>query len=156
MRIDYLNPIIDSALQVLSEYTGAPVSRGTMRLDENASPTKDVAAVISMAGEVEGRVILEMGKETALSVAGTMNQERFTELNPLALDTLMELANVVVARAVSALNDAGFAFRLTPPLIFTGSNLCFFNSVNLETLVIPLHAEAGEMNLNVALRMKSL
>lgn len=156
MRLDYINPIVESAIKALSEYTGAPVVRGNMQLKQDAPPSKDVAAVISMAGEVEGRIILEMEKATALAVAGIMNQERFSELTPYALDTLMELTNVMIARAVSQLNDQGFTFRLTPPLIFTGANLSAFSSLNLETLVVPLRANAGEMNLNVALRMKTL
>lgn len=155
MRLDYIDPIVQSAMKVLSELTGVPAERGDMSLNESAKATKDVAAIIGMAGEVEGRVILEMGKDTALNMAGIMNQQRFNELEPLALDTLMELANMVVARGVSALNDQGYTFRLTPPMIFTGSNLCFFSNMQLETLVIPLQVSAGEIDLNVALRMNS-
>ena len=153
MRLDYLNPIVESAIAVLTECTGTPVERGDMSLNQTASPTRDVAAIIGMAGEVEGRVILEMSRDTALSVASQMNQQKLAELSPLALDTLMELANMVVARGVSALNDNGFTFRLTPPMIFTGSNLCFFSNLNIETLAIPLQLSAGEITLNVALRM---
>ncbi|HAK61267.1 MAG TPA: chemotaxis protein CheX [Nitrospiraceae bacterium] len=156
MRLDYINPIIDSAVNVLADFTSAPVKRGTMQLQQGSTRNNDVAAIIGIAGEVEGRIILEMGRDTALSMAGMMNDEQFTELSPLALDTLMELANVMVARAVSALNDKGYAFRLTPPLIFTGANLSTFNNLSLETLVIPLYAKAGDMDLNVALRLKTI
>lgn len=156
MRLDYIDPIVNSAITVLRELTGGPVERGTLSLRNSSSPRMEVAAVIGMAGEVDGRVILEMGKETALSMAGTMNQEKFTELDGFVLDTLMEFANMVVARGVSALNDKGFSFRLSPPLIFTGSNLSFANSLDLETLVIPLRASAGEMTLNVSLRMTAI
>ena len=155
MRLDYINPFIESATAVLSMLTGMPVERGTMELRRDASATKEVMAVIGMAGEVEGRVILEMNNDTALAIAGIMNQEPFEELSHLVQDTLMELTNLVVAKAVSMLNERGFLFKLTPPLIFTGANLST-GSMNLETLVIPLRASAGEMNLNVALRMNKL
>ena len=155
MRLDYINPFIDAATSVLTMLTGMPVERGTMELRRDASATKEVMAVIGMAGEVEGRVILEMNNDTALAMAGIMNQEPFEELSHLAQDTLMELTNLVVAKAVSMLNEQGFLFKLTPPLIFTGANLSTA-SMNLETLVIRLHASAGEMNLNVALRMNKL
>ncbi len=153
MRLDYLNPIVDSAIAVLTECTGTAVERGDMSLNQTASPTRDVAAIIGMAGEVEGRVILEMSRDTALSMASQMNQQQLSDLSPLALDTLMELTNMIVARGVSALNDNGFTFRLTPPMIFTGANLCFFSNLNIETLAIPLQISAGEVTLNVALRM---
>ncbi len=156
MRLDYINPIVESAVNVLSEFTGSRAERGSMELHGDGSPKKDVAAVIGMAGEVEGRIILEMSRDTALSVASALNGEKFSELTSYALDTVMELTNVMVARAVSTLNDRGFTFRLTPPLIFTGQNLCFSSGLNIETLVIPLRANVGEMVLNVALRMNIL
>ena len=48
MRLDYINPIVESAVNVLSEFTGAPAERGSMELHGDASPKKDVAAVIGM------------------------------------------------------------------------------------------------------------
>ncbi len=156
MRLDYLDPIVESAKAVLSNFTGAPVERGTMRLRGDASSSKEVGAVVGMVGEVEGRIMLEMARDTAIGMAGKMNQERFTELSPLALDTLMELTNVLVAKAVSELNDRGFAFRLTPPLIFTGDNMKFFGNLNIESLIIPLSTSVGELDLNIALRMNVL
>ena len=156
MRLDYINPIIDSVIKALTELSGGKVERGYVKLQHRSSASKEVATIIGMTGDVDGRIIIEMNNDTALALAGIMNQATFTELDQLALDTLMELANIVVARAVSTLNDHGFAFRLTPPMIFTGSNLDFFSSLNLETLVVPLEANAGQLNLNVALRMNSL
>jgi chemotaxis protein CheX len=156
MRLDYLDPIIESAKAVLSNFTGAPVVRGSMRLRGDASSSKEVGAVVGMAGEVEGRIMLEMARDTAIGMAGKMNQERFTELSPLALDTLMELTNVLVAKAISELNDRGYSFRLTPPLIFTGDNMKFFGNLNIESLIIPMSTSVGELDLNIALRMNVL
>jgi CheY-specific phosphatase CheX len=127
-----------------------------MRLRGDASSSKEVGAVVGMTGEVEGRIMLEMARDTANGMAEKMNQERFTELSPLALDTLMELTNVLVAKAVSELNDRGFSFRLTPPLIFTGDNMKFFGNLNIESLIIPMSTSVGELDLNIALRMNVL
>jgi chemotaxis protein CheX len=156
MRIDYIEPIIKSAIAVLAEFTGDTIERGDMKLHGDSSASKDVAAIIGIAGDVEGRIIIEMDSETAIAMAGIMNRDTFKELSHLALDGLMELANIIVARAVSSLNDQGYSFRLTPPLIFTGANLAFFSSLRLETLVIPLRTKAGNCNLNVSLRMTGL
>ncbi len=155
MRLDYINPFIESAVSVLTACTGAPVERGLMELRQDVPADKEVMTMIGLAGEVEGRVILEMDNDTALAMAGIMNQEPFQELTHLAHDTLMELANLMVSKAVTILNEQGFTFRLTPPLIFTGSHLSA-GGMNLETLVVPLRASAGNVNLNIALRMNKL
>jgi chemotaxis protein CheX len=108
---------------------------------------------VGLCGEVEGRIILEMDTDAAVSLAGTMNQEEFTALTPLAQDTLMELGNMVVARAISTLNDRGFDFRLTPPVMFTAGNRALFPALNVETLVVPLRVDGVGMNLSFALKM---
>jgi chemotaxis protein CheX len=156
MRLDYINPIIESAITVLAELTSAPVDRGDPKLRRQSSASREVATIIGLTGDGDGRIIIEMDSSTALSMAGMMNRDSFKKLDRLAQDTLMELANLIVARAVSSLNDRGFAFRLAPPLIFTGANLSFFSSLDTETLIVPLRANVGDMNMSVALRMNVL
>ncbi|HUI67586.1 MAG TPA: chemotaxis protein CheX [Nitrospirota bacterium] len=156
MRLDHINPIVDSAITVLAEFTGSPVNRGDMKLRRRPSTSRDVATIIRLKGNVDGRIIIEMDGSTALAMAGLMNNDLFRELDRLALDTLMELANIIVARAVSSLNELEFALRLAPPLIFTGTNVSCFSSLDTETLVVPLHTNVGDMNLSLALRMKTL
>ncbi len=156
MRLDCINPIIDSAITVLEEFSGARVDRGDLKLRRRSSASRDVATVTWLSGDGDGRVIIEMDSSTALAMAEIMNRDSFNGLDRLAMDTLMELANLIVARAVSSLNDRGFAFSLTPSLIFTGASLSFFNSLDIETVVVPLRANVGDMNLSVALRMNVL
>ena len=156
MRLDYINTFIDAVVAALEETSGAPVSRGDIKLRGESAARQDIAAVIGMTGDVDGRVIIEMGKGTALAIAGIMNKEPLIELDPLAMDTLGELANILVARAVSALNDRNFVFHLTPPLIFTGADLARSGNINLESLMVPLHMNAGTINLHVALKMNTL
>jgi chemotaxis protein CheX len=156
MRLDYITPIVESAANVLTEVTGSPVAYGAMKLYRTSSAGRDVVIVVGLSGEVEGRIMLEMDDDAAMSLAGTMNREKFTTLTPLAEDTLMELGNMLVARAVSTLNDMGFEFLLTPPVLFAAGNRALFTTLDLETLVVPLHTDGLAMNLSFALKIHSL
>lgn len=156
MRLDYINPIVDSAIAVLAEFTSSQVDRGDMKLRRRSSTSREVATIIGLTGNANGRIIIEMDGSTALAMAGLMNRDPFRELDRLALDALMELANLIVSRAVSSLHELEFAFRLAPPLIFTGTNLACFSSLDTEALVVPLHTNVGDMNLSVTLRMNAL
>lgn len=156
MRLDYITPIVESAANILTELTGSPAKYGAMKLHRASSASRDVVIVVGLSGEVEGRIILEMDANAAMSLAGTMNREEFTALTPLALDTLMELGNMLVARAVSTLNDRGFEFRLTPPVMFTSDNRALFPTLNIETLVVPLHTDGIAVNLSFALKPHTL
>lgn len=156
MRLDYITPIIESTVNILAEFAGRPVSYGAMKLHRASALTKDISIVVGLSGEVEGRIMLEMDTDAAVTMAGIMNRGRFTVLTPLAQDTLMELGNMLVARAVSTLNDRGFEFRLAPPAIVAGDNRSSFVPLDLETLVVPLYANGIAMNLSFALKMKAL
>lgn len=111
-----------------------------------------VVAIVGLAGDVEGRVIIDMSKDTAIRLASTMNGEELTSLDELGRATISEVANMVTAQAVTALYDLGFQFDLTPPAVIVGDNIQISDS-NTEALVVPLDIEGhGVIEVNVAIR----
>jgi len=107
MRVEYINPFVESTFGILSEVIGTEVKRGEIYLKPTTMAIQGVAALVGLAGDVEGRVLFDMTKETALYVAGAMNQEEFTALDDLAKATIQELANMVTAQAVTKLPRQG-------------------------------------------------
>ena len=154
MRVEYINPFVESAFSVLKEVMNSEVKRGEIYLKSTSMAIKGVAALVGLAGDVEGRVLFDMTKETALYVAGTMNQEKFTALDELAKATIQELANMITAQAVTKLHDLGFKFDLTPPALFTGENMeVSTNLGEVEALIVPMElGTEGRIEVNVAIR----
>jgi chemotaxis protein CheX len=95
-----------------------------------------------------------MTKDTALHVAGAMNQEEFKVFDELAKATIQELANMITAQAVTKLHDLGFKFDLTPPALFTGDNMeVSTNLGEVEALIVPMElGNNGKIEVNVAIR----
>jgi chemotaxis protein CheX len=166
MRVEYINPFVESAFNVLKEYVGNEVKRGEIGLTPSMT-IMGVAAMVGLAGDVEGRVLIDMTLETALKVAGSMNSERddsnkitnlmvFKELDDLAKGTIQELANMITGQAVSRLHELGFKFDLTPPALFTGYNLEVTNLGGVEALVVPVElGPNGTIVIKVAIREKA-
>jgi len=154
MRVEYINPFVESAFSVLKEVMNSEVKRGEIYLKSTSMAIKGCAALVGLAGDVEGRVLFDMTKETALYVAGTMNQETFTSLDELAKATIQELANMITAQAVTKLHELGFKFDLTPPALFTGENMeVSTNLGEVEALIVPMElGSEGEIEVNVAIR----
>lgn len=73
MRLDYVHPFVDSAVHVLIWLTGAPIECSAMELRRSSLQCKEVAFMIKVTGEAEARVNLEMNRETALALAGSMS-----------------------------------------------------------------------------------
>ena len=74
MRVEYINPFVEAAYTILEEVLGGGVKRGDLYLKSTSMPVMGVAALVGLAGDVEGRVLFDMSMETAISVASKMNQ----------------------------------------------------------------------------------
>jgi chemotaxis protein CheX len=154
MRVEYINPFVESAYNVLKEVLNIEVKRGEIYLKPTSMSIMGVAALVGLAGDVEGRVLFDMTKDTALFVAGGMNGENFTVFDELGKATIQELANMITAQAVTKLHDLGFKFDLTPPALFTGDNMeVSTNLGEVEALIVPMELNAPyKIEVNVAIR----
>lgn len=151
MRVEYINPFVETAYSILVEVLGGEVKRGNLFLKSTSMSVMGVAALVGLAGDVEGRVLFDMSMETALSIASKMNDERIDTFDELAKATITELANLITAQAVTKLHELGFKFDLTPPALFTGERM-EISDQNVEALIVPMITEQGKIEVNVAIR----
>jgi chemotaxis protein CheX len=151
MRLEYINPFVEAAFNVLKEVLETEIKRGELYLKAASQPVLGVAIIVGLAGDVEGRVLIDMSQKTALAIASGMNNETLNRLNELVKATISELANMIVAQAVTKLSELGFKFELTPPTVFTGENMEIAN-FEVEALIVPIETSYGKLEVNVALR----
>ncbi|HOJ98549.1 MAG TPA: chemotaxis protein CheX [Termitinemataceae bacterium] len=151
MRVEYINPFVEAAFNVLKEVLQADIRRGELYLKSTTMPVLGVAALVGLAGDVEGRVMFDMSKTTALAVASAMNGEQLSNFDELVKATITELANMITAQAVTKLHDLGFRFDLTPPALFTGDNM-EVSDHEVEALIVPMETPQGKIEINVAIR----
>ncbi len=151
MRVEYINPFVEAAYNIMKEVLQIEIDRKDLYLKKTSQPVMGVTALVGLAGDVEGRVLIDMSQDTAIKIASTMNGEELTSLDELAKATIAELANMITAQAVTKLSDLGFKFDLTPPSIITGENMQVSNA-NVEALIVPLEMPQGLVEINVAIR----
>ena len=154
MRVEYINPFVESAFNVLKEVLGTDVQRGELYLKRTTQPVMGVAAIVGLAGDVEGRVLFDMSMQTAIDLASAMNGETLPSLDDLGKATITELANMITAQAVTKLYDLGFKFDLTPPAIITGDNMQV-TDMDVEALIVPMELTLGKIEVNVAIRERN-
>lgn len=151
MRVEYINPFVEAAYNILTEVLGGEIRRGELYLKSTSMPVMGVAALVGLAGDVEGRVIFDMDMKTAMQIASKMNNEEMQKFDDLAKATITELANMITAQAVTKLHDLGFRFDLTPPALFTGDNM-EISDHEVEALIVPMETDQGRVEVNVAIR----
>jgi len=151
MRMELIQPFINAADAVLADNLQCPTSIGNLSMDEEAYRRKGVAALISVSGDIEGRIIVDFDPKTAMRVASRMAGQDLPESQDLMCETVCELANQVIGNAVTALNDQGFHFRVHPPVVHTSEH-GDKSSEDTEALVMCIETCSGKVFLNVALR----
>jgi len=153
MRVEYINPFVEASVSVMKETLGFDVKREQISLKSKAVPILDIAVIVGLVGQVEGRVLFDMKMETALNIVSQMNDEKITTFDELAKATITELGNMITGRAVTKLAELGYKFDVTPPAIFSGTNM-EISDVDIEALIVPIETPLGRIEINVALREK--
>jgi len=151
MRMELIQPFINAADAVLAQGLQSPMSVGHLSMEEEAYRRRGVAALISITGDIEGRIIFDLDPETAVRVASKFAGTEVPETDTLIRETAFELANQIVGNAVTVLNDQGFHFRVHPPVLHT-SDHGPKSSEDTEALVMCCETGCGNIFMNVALR----
>ena len=151
MKMELIQPFINAADAVLSQGLQGSTKVGNLTMEEEAYRRKGVAALVWVAGDIEGRIIFDLGPETAVRVASVFAGAELPESDELVRETVCELANQVVGNAITALNDQGFHFRVHPPVIHT-SEQGDKSTEDTEALVICFETCSGTVFVNIALR----
>jgi chemotaxis protein CheX len=151
MKMELIQPFINAADAVLSQGLQGTTNVGSLSMEEEAYRRKGVAGMVTLTGDIEGRIILDLDPQTALRVASHYAGAELPESDGLIKETIFELANQVVGNAICALNDQGFHFRVHPPLLLT-AEVGDKTSEDVEALMICFETSLGNVFMNVALR----
>jgi chemotaxis protein CheX len=152
MRMDLIQPFINSADAVLAQGLGSPIAVENLTMDEEAYRRKGIAAEVCLTGEIEGRIIFDVDLGAALQLASHLAGIAVSETDEeLVREAVCELANQIIGNAVTTLNDQGFHFHVRPPALLT-SEQGSKSSEDTEAMVMGFNTSGGNVFMNVALR----
>src|ERR1700687_6205369 len=115
MRMDLIQPFINSADAVLAQGLESPITIENLSMEEEAYRRKGIAAEVCLTGEIEGRIIFDVDLGTAVELATRLAGVEASENVDLVREQLGELANQIMGNSVTTLNDQGFRFHARPP-----------------------------------------
>jgi chemotaxis protein CheX len=151
MRMELIQPFINAADAVFAESLQGPTKIVDLEMDENTYRRKGVAALVTIKGDIEGRVILDLSPEVAVKVASQLAGVEMEASEQLVRETVCELANMVIGNSVTLLNDKGFHFKVAPPEVHM-NDAGLAGSADTEALVICIETPCGDIFLNIAMR----
>src|SRR6266851_4931929 len=95
MKVEFVNPFIQAASEVLDSELGTESQRGNLRLHKSAFTTDEVTALVGVTGTLSGLVLYSMSQTTALGIVSKMIGQDFDEFDALAQSGIGELGNVI-------------------------------------------------------------
>ena len=151
MKVEFVNPFIEAACEVLESELGGEAQRGEVRLQKSAITTDEVTALVGVTGTVSGLVLYSMSLATAVALASRMMGQEFQEVDALAQSGIGELGNVITGRAGVLLSEAGYPSNITPPALVVGRGT-MVTTLDLNRLVFTLQTEVGDLEVQLVLR----
>ena len=149
MKIEYINPFVDSTSTILREMLKTDVRRGEMYVKTSSAPILGVAVFIALFGDLNGRVVFDMSEDTALTITSEINMLEITGLDDEVKTSLKELTGLITGQAILALRELGFTVTHGPPVIITGRNL-EIHDPGVEALISSVEMRQGSIDINIA------
>jgi len=154
MKIEYINPFVDSVSTILSEMLKADARRGEMYVKTTTTPIPGVAAIVGLSGDLTGRVLYGMSEQTALAISSDMNMADMSLLDDEVKASLKELAGLISGQAITFLKELGISAASGLPVIIAGKNLEVFDP-GIEALICSVETRQGTIQINVAVEEMS-
>lgn len=144
MKQEYINPFIESSINVITEITGLKPRLGKAYIKNVPYATTQLVVLIGLAGEIRGNVIISFNNKLACQIASIMICEDISELDEISKSAISELSNVIVGNAISIFSLNNIDIDITPPTVLTGDNMKLSPNQS-TTICLPLQFEDGEM-----------
>jgi chemotaxis protein CheX len=136
---DVLNAFYATTVAIFDQVGHEPLHRTELRLDGTNKTSEDLAALIAVTGELEGMVVLEMGRATAKRLASTM------------LGTEVLMYDPLVESAIGELDRLQVRCDIAPPAVISGKGVEIV-SVGIPAVTASFKGTSGNIVLRIALR----
>ena len=150
MKMDLIQPFIDSLDAVLAEMMKAPAKIVDLTMEEEGYRKKGLAAFVLFRGQIEGRIALDVEPRVATEVASFLAGSEVDPDEPIVPETVCELANMVIGNAVTQLNDRGYQFKVFPPAVLTEEQTAAAGQES-EASILCFETPKGNVYLNIAM-----
>lgn len=150
MKAKYINPFLAASVNLFKDYMGLKLKGGKPYVLDNPKQLDEVSAIIGLAGETTGAVVLSFSRETAINIISKFGQTKYTALSNEVLDGVGELVNIIAGNAKKDLLD--FRITISLPGVITGNSYKIHWPEGIPVVAIPFVSELGSFTVNVSLK----
>jgi chemotaxis protein CheX len=152
MQMKYVNPFIESFVNVLSTMASTQVTQGdaSVKKDNNGVVSGDITSSISFTGDqANGSIVISFTEPAILDIVSNMLGEKKEKITDEIADMASEIANMVSGGGRKKMSVERIKFEATRPATVIGKDQSVNHSVNGEIVVVPFKSDAGEMTVEI-------
>ena len=154
MKIEYINPFIESVHNLFNMMFNCNVERGEIGVAKDSSVAHELTALIGLSGPARGTIALSFPAETAIAMVGKMVGIEASELDETVTDGIGEIVNIVAGSAKSKfVIGGGIPIDLSLPNVVSGKDYRIEYPSQTTWLEVPFDSDLGIFSLRVTFEM---
>ncbi|WP_460239354.1 chemotaxis protein CheX [Aurantivibrio plasticivorans] len=148
MNVNYVNPLLEATVNVLSTMAFLDVDAGKPSIASAKSFAGDVTGFINFEGQpVAGWLAVSFPRETIFTIVKNMLGDDVDEITPQVMDCVGEITNMISGGAKRLYAEQGLDIGLLRPQVMLGQH--YPESALCEGVPIELPFKTGNGTLSV-------
>ena len=150
MKAEYINPFLDASINLFKTHLMFAVKNKTPYVNQDSQNLNEVSAIIGLAGDIMGAVVLSFTRETAIAMATRFSGQKHLAVGKEVLDAIGELVNIIAGNAKKDLTE--FRIEISLPGVITGHKYKINWPQGVPVITIPFESDAGDFTVNVSFK----
>jgi chemotaxis protein CheX len=147
-----VNFVVSSTREVFSMMLGMEIEAGQTYEEAITTESFDgIVALVGIGGPWTGMGTVYCCTDLALKLAGTMFMNEQTVVNDEVMDSMAELANMIVGNVKTALEEELGPLVLSIPTVIFGRNYKALNGMGKSRVVVPFRVEGHSFEVKFVL-----
>lgn len=144
MNVDFINPFLQSLLNVMGTMATVELTPGKPSLKKDQLARGDVSGLIGMVGpQTKGSLSITFEEKLILHTMQKMLGETHDCIDNDVTDLVGEITNMVTGGAKNLLSEKGYEFEMATPMVVTGHNHSISHKAKGKKIIMPFESEFG-------------
>ena len=150
MNVNFINPFLQSLLNVISTMASMDLTPGKPQIKSDNLAKGDVSGLIGLVGpQTKGSLSITFEQKLVLQIMQNMLGENPGKNNEEVTDLVGEITNMVTGGAKNLLGQKGYEFEMATPMVVSGKGHTISHKANGTKIIMPFTSPHGTAYIEI-------
>ena len=150
MNVNFINPFLQSLLNVISTMASMDLTPGKPQIKVDNLAKGDVSGLIGLVGpQTKGSLSITFEQKLVLQIMQNMLGENPGKINEEVTDLVGEITNMVTGGAKNLLAQKGYEFEMATPMVVSGKGHTISHKANGTKIIMPFTSPHGTAYIEI-------